>query len=415
MQMSGTAISAYDRAREDHVTHQPGRHFLQIPGPTNTPLPVLAAIAKPTIDHRGPEFGQLGREVLSGIRTIFKTSKPVIIYPASGTGAWEAALVNTLSPGEKVLMFETGWFSTLWSKMAKRLGIEAEFIKGDWRSGVNADAIEARLADDKARAIRAVAVVHNETSTGVASAIAAVRRAIDGAGHPALLLVDTISSLGSIDYRHEEWGVDVTVGGSQKGLMLPPGLSFNAISDKALAASKKARLPRAFWDWGEMLALNEKGFFPYTPSTNLLQGLKVAIDMLHEEGLDNVFARHDRAAEATRRCVRHWGLEIQCRNPVEYSSSLTAVRLPEGHSADNLRAEILARFNMSLGNGLGPLADKVFRIGHLGDFNDLMVTGTLSGVEIGLKARGVPHKSGGVDAAVSYLAGNTGALADAAE
>jgi alanine-glyoxylate transaminase / serine-glyoxylate transaminase / serine-pyruvate transaminase len=397
------------------MSYQAGRHFLQIPGPTNTPLPVLAAIAKPTIDHRGPEFAKLGREVLSGIRTIFKTTKPVIIYPASGTGAWEAALVNTLSPGDKVLMFETGWFSTLWNKMATRLGIEVELIAGDWRSGVNAATIEARLAEDKAHAIKAVAVVHNETSTGVASDIAAVRRAIDGAGHPALLLVDTISSLASIDYRHEEWGVDVTVGGSQKGLMLPPGLSFNAISDKALAASKKARLPRAFWDWEEMLAINERGFFPYTPSTNLLQGLKVAIDMLHEEGLDNVFARHDRAAEATRRCVRHWGLEIQCRNPHEYSSSLTAVRLPEGASADALRAEILARSNMSLGNGLGPLADRVFRIGHLGDFHDLMVTGVLTGVEMGLQVCAIQHRSGGVDAAMTYLSGNAGPVAAAAE
>ena len=397
------------------MSYQPGRHFLQIPGPTNTPLPVLAAIAKPTIDHRGPEFGKLGREVLSGIKTIFKTEKPVVIYPASGTGAWEAALVNTLSPGDRVLMFETGWFATLWNKMATRLGIQAEFIKGDWRSGVSADAIEARLREDKGREIKAVAVVHNETSTGVASNIAAVRRAIDKAGHPALLLVDTISSLGSIDYRHDEWGVDVTVGGSQKGLMLPPGLSFNAVSDKALAASKTARLPRSFWAWDEMIASNQTGYFPYTPATNMLQGLKVAIDMLHEEGLDNVFHRHDRAAEATRRAARHWGVEIQCQNPAEYSSSLTAVRLPEGHSADKLRAEILDRCNMSLGNGLGPLADKVFRIGHLGDFHDLMVTGTLSGVEIGLKARGIPHRSGGVEAAMTYLAGNAGPVAQAAE
>jgi alanine-glyoxylate transaminase/serine-glyoxylate transaminase/serine-pyruvate transaminase len=397
------------------VTHHTGRHFLQIPGPTNTPLPILAAIAKPTIDHRGPEFAKLGLEVLSGIRTIFKTSGPVIIYPASGTGAWEAALVNTLSPGDKVLMFETGWFSTLWNKMAKRLGIEAECIKGDWRSGVHADAIEARLAEDKAHTIKAVAVVHNETSTGARSNIAAVRQAIDNAGHPALLLVDTISSLASIDYRHEEWGVDVTVGGSQKGLMLPPGLSFNAVSDKALAAAKKAKLPRSFWDWEDMLAINEKGFFPYTPSTNLLQGLRVAIQMLHEEGLDNVFARHDRAAEATRRCVRHWGLEIQCQNPLEYSSSLTAVRLPEGYSADGLRAEILTRCNMSLGNGLGPLADRVFRIGHLGDFHDLMVTGVLTGVEMGLRVCGIPHRSGGVDVAMNHLSGNAGATAQAAE
>jgi alanine-glyoxylate transaminase / serine-glyoxylate transaminase / serine-pyruvate transaminase len=388
------------------MSHQPGRHFLQIPGPTNTPVPVLAAIAKPTIDHRGPEFGELGREVLTGVRTIFKTTNPVVIYPASGTGAWEAALVNTLSPGDRVLMFETGWFATLWNRMATKLGLAPEFIKGDWRSGANADPIESRLREDTAHEIKAVAVVHNETSTGVTSNIAAVRRAIDRAGHPALLLVDTISSLGSIDYRHDEWGVDVTVGGSQKGLMLPPGLSFNAVSDKALATSKAAKLPRSFWDWEEMLASNVKGYFPYTPATNLLQGLKVAIEMLHAEGLDNVFRRHQRAAEATRRAVRHWGFEIQCDNEDEYSSSLTAVRLPEGHSADALRAEIHMRCNMSLGNGLGPLADRVFRIGHLGDFHDLMVTGTLSGVEIGLKARGIPYRPGGVDAAVNYLGGN---------
>lgn len=397
------------------MSHAAGRHFLQIPGPTNTPLPVLAAIAKPTIDHRGPEFQALGKDVLAGIRTIFKTTKPVIIYPASGTGAWEAALVNTLSAGDKVLMFETGWFSTLWNKLATRLGLDAEVLSGDWRHGVDAAAIEARLAEDKGHAIKAVCVVHNETSTGVTSNVAAVRRAIDKAGHPALLLVDTISSLGSIDYRHEEWGVDVTVGGSQKGLMLPPGLSFNAISDKALVAAKKARLPRAFWDWEDMLAINDKGFFPYTPATNMLQGLKVALEMLHAEGLENVFARHDRAAEATRRAVRHWGFEIQCANPAEYSSALTAVRLPEGHSADALRAEILRRHNMSLGNGLGPLADRVFRIGHLGDFHDLMVTGTLSGVEMGLAACGIPYRSGGVEAAMNYLAGNAAPYATAAE
>ncbi|PSC06626.1 serine--glyoxylate aminotransferase [Alsobacter soli] len=396
------------------MAHQPGRHFLQIPGPTNTPLPVLAAIAKPTIDHRGPEFQALGREVLAGIRTIFQTEDPVIIYPASGTGAWEAALVNTLSPGDRVLMVETGWFATLWSRMAKRLGLEVELLPGDWRSGVKADAVEARLGQDRGGAVKAVAVVHNETSTGVTSDIASVRRALDRAGHPALLMVDTISSLGSIDYHHEEWGVDVTVGGSQKGLMLPPGLSFNAISQKALAASRDAGFPRSFWAWDEMLAANANGFFPYTPATNMLQGLKVAIDMLHDEGLDNVFARHDRAAEATRRAVRHWGFEIQCADPREYSSALTAVRLPEGHSADRLRAEILRRSNLSLGNGLGPLADRVFRIGHLGDFHDLMVTGTLSGVEMGLAACGVPHRPGGVEAAMSYLNGNL-ATARAAE
>jgi alanine-glyoxylate transaminase/serine-glyoxylate transaminase/serine-pyruvate transaminase len=393
------------------MTHQPGRHFLQIPGPTNCPLPVLAAIAQPTIDHRGPEFARLAGEVLSGVRTIFKTSGPVLIYPASGTGAWEAALVNTLSPGDRVLMSETGWFATLWRKMAAKLGIEAEFLPGDWRSGADPDAIEARLAEDRGHAIRAVCVVHNETSTGVASRIPGVRRAIDRAGHPALLMVDTISSLASIDYRHEEWGVDVTVGGSQKGLMLPPGLSFNAVSPKALAAARTARLPRSFWDWEDMIAANARNAFPYTPATNMLQGLKVAIDLLHAEGLDNVFARHDRAAEATRRCVAHWGFETVCRNPAEHSSSLTAVMLPDGHSADALRAEVLERSNLSLGNGLGRLADRVFRIGHLGDFHDLMVTGTLSGVEMGLAARGIPHRPGGVQAAMAYLAGNAGAAA----
>lgn len=397
------------------MSYQAGRHFLQIPGPSNTPLPVLAAIAKPTIDHRGPEFGKLGRDVLAGIKTIFKTDLPVVIYPASGTGAWEAALLNTCSPGDRILMFETGWFSTLWNKMATKLGLEAEVIPGDWRHGVDAAAIGARLAEDKQKTIRAVCVVHNETSTGVTSGIAAVRKAIDQAGHPALLIVDTISSLGSIDYRHDEWGVDVTVGGSQKGLMLPPGLSFNAVSAKARTAAKSAKLPSSFFDWEEMFAINDKGFFPYTPSTNLLQGLKVAIDMLHEEGLDNVFARHDRAAEATRRCVRHWGFEIQCANPAEYSSVLTAVRLPEGHSADGLRASILERSNMSLGNGLGPLADMVFRIGHLGDFHDLMVTGVLTGVEMGFQACGIPHKPGGVAAAMDYLGGNTRGMAQAAE
>jgi alanine-glyoxylate transaminase / serine-glyoxylate transaminase / serine-pyruvate transaminase len=388
------------------MSYHSGRHFLQIPGPTNTPLPVLAAIARPTIDHRGPEFRELGHAVLEGIRHVFRTSGPVVIYPASGTGAWEAALVNTLSPGDRVLMFETGWFSTLWSRMAGKLGLDAEVLPGDWRSGTDAAAIEARLAEDREHRIRAVCVVHNETSTGVASDIPAVRRAIDAAGHPALLLVDTISSLGSIDYRHEEWGVDVTVGGSQKGLMLPPGLSFNAVSEKARAAAKTARMPRSFWDWEEMIAANAGGFFPYTPASNMLQGLRVALDMLREEGLEAVFGRHDRAAAATRAAVRHWGFEIQCRNEAEYSSSLTAVRLPEGHSADALRAEILERANMSLGNGLGPLADRVFRIGHLGDFHDLMVTGTLSGVEMGLAARGIPHRSGGVEAALRVLQGN---------
>jgi len=397
------------------MTYHPGRHFLQIPGPTNTPLVVLAAIAKPTIDHRGPEFGQLGRAVLSGIKAIFKTDEPVIIYPASGTGAWEAALVNSLSPGDKVLMAETGWFAELWKKMAARLQLDAEFIAGDWRSGVDAGKIEARLRDDKEHHIKAIAVVHNETSTGVTSDIGAVRRAIDRAKHPALLLVDTISSLGSIDYRHDEWGVDVTVGGSQKGLMLPPGLSFNAISAKARRVAKSARHLRSFWDWEDMLAANATGYFPYTPATNMLQGLKVALDLLQEEGLDAVFNRHKRAAEATRRAVRHWGFEIQCRNPTEYSSSLTAVVLPKGYSADRLRAEILERSSVSLGNGLGPLAGKVFRIGHLGDFNDPAIIATLSAVEMGLRTVGVPHHSGAVDAAMDYLAGNGAPITTAAE
>jgi alanine-glyoxylate transaminase / serine-glyoxylate transaminase / serine-pyruvate transaminase len=383
-----------------------GRHFLQLPGPTNTPLAVLAAMAKPTIDHRGPEFQKLGREILATIKPIFKTTKPVVIYPATGTAAWEAALVNTLSPGDTVLMFRTGWFATLWHKMATKLGFTADIIDSDWRSGADVAAIEARLKEDKNHSIKAVCVVHNETSTGCVTNVAAVRKAIDRANHPALLLVDTISGLGGIDYRHDEWGVDVTVAGSQKGLMLPPGLSFNAVSDKALAASKTNRYPRSFWDWQDMIAINANGFFPYTPSTNLLQGLKVAIDMLNEEGLETVFARHDRAAEATRRAVRHWGLENVCQKQSDYSSALTAVFVPTGHSADALRKIILETSNMSLGSGLGMLADKVFRIGHLGDFHDLMVTGTLSGVEMGLAVAGIPHQPGGVQVAMSYLQGN---------
>ena len=393
---------------------QTGRHFLQIPGPTNTPLAVLAAIARPVIDHRGPEFQKLAKDVLQRLRLVFRTRQPVVIYPASGTGAWEAALVNTLSPGDRVLMVETGWFATLWQRMAARLGIVTEFIPTDWRQGADIAALEARLAADVRHDFKAVCVVHNETSTGCVSDIAAVRKALDRAGHPALLMVDTISSLASIDYRHDDWGVDVTVAGSQKGLMLPPGLSFNAISDKALAASKANRFPRSFWDWGEMLAANEKGFFPYTPSTNLLQGLKVALDLLEEEGLEQVFARHDRAAEATRRAVRHWGFETVCRLPGAYSSSLTAVVLPDGHSADAFRKAVLERSNMSLGNGLGKLADKVFRIGHLGDFSDLSVTGTLTGVEMGLAVSGIPYRPGGVQAAMDYLQGNAGPNARAA-
>ena len=381
-----------------------GRHFLQIPGPTNVPDRILRAIERPTIDHRGPEFGRLGTRVLSGLREIFCTSSNVLVFPSSGTGAWEAALVNTLSPGDTVLMSETGHFSTLWTAMARRLGLEVEVLEGDWRTGADPARIESRLAEDCGRAIKAVAVVHNETSTGVTSRIGAVRAALDAAGHPALLLVDTISSLASIDYRHDEWGVDVTIGGSQKGLMLPPGLGFNAVSDKALAASRSARMARSYWDWASMLGPNETGFFPYTPATNLLYGLAEAIDMLLEEGLENVFRRHDRHAEAARRAVRAWGLEVWGRRPDEYSSSLTAVRMPDGHSADALRRTILETFDMSLGNGLGRLADTVFRIGHLGAFNDLMLAGTLSGIEMGLHLAGVPHRRGGVDAALAYLA-----------
>ena len=382
-----------------------GRHFLQIPGPTNVPDRVLRAIDFPTMDHRSPDFGALGKEVLEGMRHVFKTSSHVVIYPASGTGAWEAALVNTLSPGDKLLMYETGHFATLWQKMARRLGLEPEFIAGDWRSGADPQAIEARLREDKEHRIKAVCVVHNETATGVVSRIPGVRSAIDTARHPALFLVDTISSLGSIDYRHDEWGVDVTVGGSQKGLMLPPGLSFNAVSQKALTASKSAKLPRSFWDWGEMIASNKDGYFPYTPATNLLYGLREALKMLlEEEGLENVFARHQRHAEATRRAVRAWGLEVLAKNPAEYSASLTAVLMPAGHDADRVRKLILENFDMSLGTGLGKLAGKVFRIGHLGDFNDLALMGTLAGCEMGLELAGTPIKRAGVQAAMDYLA-----------
>ncbi|HJT07672.1 MAG TPA: aminotransferase class V-fold PLP-dependent enzyme [Stellaceae bacterium] len=387
------------------LTHgRSGRHFLQIPGPTNVPDRVLRAIDNPTIDHRGPEFSVLGRKVLADIKLIFKTKGPVVLYPASGTGAWEAALVNTLSPGDRVLMFETGHFATLWREMAGKLGLAVEFVSGDWRHGVDPQRVEAMLTEDRGHQIKAVMAVHNETSTGVTSRIAEVRKAIDRARHPALFMVDTISSLASIDYRHDEWGVDVTVAGSQKGLMLPPGLSFNAISDKALAAHKAAQLPRSYWDWSAMLAANQTGFFPYTPATNLLYGLNEAIEMLLEEGLDNVFARHDRHAEATRRAVRGWGLEILCLDPAEYSSALTAVVMPPGSNADALRKVVLDNFDMSLGAGLSKLAGKVFRIGHLGSFNDLMLTATLTGVEMGLGLLGVPHRKDGVAAATEYLA-----------
>ncbi len=390
------------------MAYKSGRHFLQIPGPTNVPDRVLRAIDMPTIDHRGPTFQALTKRILSGLGGIFRTQQPVIIFPASGTGAWEAALVNTLSPGDPVLMYETGHFASLWKRLVERLGLVPEFLPGDWRSGADAAAIAARLKDDKAKRIKAVCVVHNETSTGCVTDVVAVRRAIDDAGHPALLMVDTISSLASIDYRHDEWGVDVTVAGSQKGLMLPPGLSFNAVSPKALAASKSARLARSYWAWDDMLALNDKGFFPYTPSTNLLYGLTEAIDMLGEEGLDAVFARHQRHAEATRRAVRAWGLEILCRKESEYSGSLTAVVMPEGHSADQFRKVVLDAYDLSLGSGLGRLADKVFRIGHLGDFNDLTLAGTLAGVEMGLARAGVPCRSGGAQAAIDFLRADAG-------
>jgi alanine-glyoxylate transaminase/serine-glyoxylate transaminase/serine-pyruvate transaminase len=381
-----------------------GRHFLQIPGPTPIPDRVLRAMDMPIIDHRGPEFGKLGRRVLDGIKTIFKTRNPVVIFPSSGTGAWEAALVNTLSPGDTVLMYETGQFATLWKKMAEKIGINPIFIESDWRAGADPKAIEARLREDKEKKIKAVAIVHNETSTGCVSHPLEVRKAIDAAGHPALLFVDTISSLASIDYRHDEWGVDVTVGGSQKGLMLPPGISFNAVSDKALAASKTSKLPKSFWGWEEMIAVNKNNFFPYTPATNILYGLAEAIDMLHEEGLDNVFARHDRHAEATRRAIRGWGLEVLCKNPHQYSSTITAIMLPDGHNADEFRTVALEHFDISYGMGLGKILGKVFRIGHLGDTNDGTMIGALALTEMALGLAGVPHKKGGMQAAMDYLA-----------
>ncbi|MEE7457402.1 serine--glyoxylate aminotransferase [Methylorubrum populi] len=385
------------------MTSRTGRHFLHIPGPSPVPERVLRAMDRQVIDHRGPEFGVLGREVLEGCRTIFRTKGPVVIYPGSGTGAWEATIVNTLSSGDRVLMFETGHFATLWRQMAARWGIEVDFVPGDWRGGVDPAVVEAKLAEDRGHAIKAVMVVHNETSTGVTSRIPPIRKAIDAAGHPALLLVDTISSLGSVDYRHDEWGVDVTVSGSQKGLMLPPGLGFTAISDKARAAAKSNNLPRSYWDWEEMLKPNANGYFPYTPATNLLYGLREAVAILLEEGLDNVFARHQRLAAATRAAVEGWGLEVLCQNPDEHSPVLTAVMMPEGRGADAFRALVLEKFDMSLGAGLSKLADKIFRIGHLGETNDLTLMGALSGVEMGLAAAGVPHKSGGVLAAMARL------------
>ncbi|MDA8873248.1 aminotransferase class V-fold PLP-dependent enzyme [Alphaproteobacteria bacterium] len=383
-----------------------GRHFLQIPGPTNVPDRVLRAMDYPTIDHRGPQFAEIGAKCLAGMKTIFKTDSHAVIYPASGTGAWESALVNTLQEGDLVLMVETGHFASLWHKMASRLGLETEFLATDWRRGVDPQQVEDRLRADTENKIKAVCIVHNETSTGSTSRVNEVRVAMNNAGHDALLLADTISSLGSIDFRHDEWGVDVTVAGSQKGLMLPPGLSFNAVSEKALAVASKGGMRRSYWDWEEQIAANKDGAFPFTPATNLLYGLAEAIDMLHEEGLDNVFKRHDRHAAATRKAVQAWGLEVLCQEPKDYSSALTAVLLPDGHDADAFRAGVLQNFNMSLGNGLAKLAGKVFRIGHLGDFNDLMLLGTLSGVEMGLSLANIPHQKGGVDAAMNMLKGD---------
>ena len=385
-----------------------GRHFLQIPGPTNVPDRILRAISQPTMDHRGPAFATLAREALDGLQRVFQTTGPVVIYPSSGTGAWEAAFVNTLSPGDTVLMVETGHFATLWRDMAVRLGLHVDFISGDWRHGVDPAVIGQKLAADRGHIIKAVAIVHNETSTGVTSNVAAVRRAMDEAGHPALLLVDAVSSLGAIDYRHDEWRVDVAISGSQKGMMLPPGMGFNAISAHAIAASKSARLPRVYWDWQPMIRDNAAGFFPTTPAINLFYGLREAVRMLEEEGLANVFARHTRFGEATRRAVAAWGLELLGARPEERSSAVTTVVMPEGHDADAFRKTVLERFDMSLGSGLGKVKGKVFRIGHLGDFNDLMLAGTLGGIEMGLAASGVPFTRGGVTAALDYLSRDTG-------
>jgi len=382
---------------------QPGRHFLQIPGPSSVPDRILNAISRQVIDHRGPDFAELGTRVLEGLKTVFKTESNVFVFPASGTGAWEAALVNVLSPGDKVLMYETGHFATLWKSMAQRLGLNAQFIHGNWRGGADPDKIEEALREDTTAEIKAVCVVHNETSTGSVSDILSVRKAIDNAGHSALLMVDSISGLASIDYQHDEWGVDVTVSGSQKGFMLPPGLSFNAVSKKSLMANKVAKLQRSYWDWGDMIGPNKSGYFPYTPATNLLYGLVESIDMLHEEGLENVFSRHSRHGVTTRQAVRAWGLEVLCSEQGAESGVLTAVMLPKGHSADAFREKALTEFGISLGNGLSKVSDKVFRIGHLGDFNDLMLMATLSGVELGLESAHVPYNRGGVQVALEQL------------
>ena len=380
-----------------------GRHFLQIPGPTNLPDRVLRAMDRAVIDHRGPEFAEISKSVLEKLKSVFKTTAPVIMYPGSGTGAWESAIVNTLNVGDKVLFFETGEFSIRWYHQAKDLKLDAEIVPGDWRHGIDPKVVAERLAADKDKKIKAVCVLHNETSTGIVNNIGEIRKAIDSVNHPALFMVDVISSLASIDYRHEEWKVDVTVGGSQKGLLLPPGLSFNAISHKALEASKKATMPKHYWDWHAMLENNKTGFYPYTPATTLIYGLDEALDMLMEEGLDNVFARHARLAEATRLAVKAWGLEILCKNPAEYSNTLTTVLLPEGYDADNLRKTILDEYNMSLGASFNKVKGKVFRIGHLGDLNEIMLMGVLSGVEMGLTKAKVPFKAGGIMAALQYL------------
>jgi alanine-glyoxylate transaminase/serine-glyoxylate transaminase/serine-pyruvate transaminase len=382
---------------------QAGRHFLQIPGPSPLPDRILRAMDTPVIDHRGPEFAKLAKRALEGIKTIFKTTNPVIIYTATGTGAWEGALTNTLSPGDRVLMVETGQFATLWKKMAERLGLRPEFITTDWRQGIDPKAIEAKLREDKNKEIKAVCVLHNETSTGALTPVAEIRKAIDAAGHPALFFVDTISSLASTDYRHDEWGVDVSVGGAQKGLMLPPGMSFNAVSDKALKAAQTAKMPKSFFAWDDMLGMNKIGFFPYTPATQMLHGLVEGIDMLHEEGLDNVFARHNRLAEATRRAVKTWGLENLNKNAAQHSPTITAILLPEGHDADKFRALALDTFNISYGASFGPYAGKYFRIGHLGDINDGTILGALSITEMALALAGIPHKKGGVQAAMDYI------------
>jgi alanine-glyoxylate transaminase/serine-glyoxylate transaminase/serine-pyruvate transaminase len=390
--------------RPNATRRKAGRHFLQVPGPSNVPDRILRAIDKPVIDHRGPEFQALAKSVLAELKEAFRCTGPVVVYPASGTGAWEAALANTLSPGDKVLMFETGHFANLWRELARKMGIEVEFVPGDWRHPIDPVTVEAKLKEDRAHAIKAVCAVHNETSTGVVSDIARIRRAIDAAGHPALYFVDAVSSLASLDYRQNEWGVDVAVSSSQKGLMLPPGLGFNAIGEKALAAHKSAKMPRAFWDWSAMLAANANGFFPYTPNTNLLYGLSEALSMLAEEGLDHVVARHARHGAAARAAVRAWGLPLQCADDAAFSDTLTAIATPDGVNADAVRGVILENFDVSLGQGLGKVAGKLFRIGHLGDFNDVMLIGTLAGVEMGLDLAQVPHKKGGVQAAMDHLA-----------